>query len=272
MFAFDIDGTLCAPGGYVSERTARALDALGNAPDVVLAIVTGRPPRMFPEELRRLPVGLTVFLHGALTSYSQHGLKEAVEPLDRVAVERLVERLSSYDDGVAFALEGTAGVSRSRGFLVHPLDPLTLGAQADFDSTAVGEVLKAIVQRRDALVPWSDLIDVTAAELNVIGSVADQIIEVVGRGVDKASALARAAGVGYGAGPEHVVFVGDGPSDVAALRWARLGLAPADAHPTAIEVADVVIGASSGEGVTVFVEEWLAGGPRLSGRDGKRWE
>lgn len=257
IFAFDIDGTLCATGRPVSNRTLQALDTLSRSSDVILATVTGRPPRLFPPELREVSVSLKVFFHGALACYGPRATPAIVRPIDPGPLDDLVERLSAQTGGIAFALEGTKGIARSPGFLSHPLDRQDIPG-VETDRSAVGEVLKVIVQHWEAAAPWVGLIEELESRFNVVGAASDPIVEVVGRGVDKASTLAAAVSDAYGAAAENVVFVGDGLSDVTALQWAGRGLAPTDAHPAAIEVADTVIGASTADGVAAFVEKWLA--------------
>ena len=58
----------------------------------------------------------------------------------------------------------------------------------------------------------------------------------------------------FGVAPEAVCFVGDGFDDSPVLRRVGLGCAVADAHPAALEAADVVLTAHGGARVMEEIE------------------
>lgn len=80
--------------------------------------------------------------------------------------------------------------------------------------------------------------------------------EISAPGVTKASALARLCDR-LGVPPADVVAFGDMPNDIAMLSWAGTSYAMADAHPTAIEVADHVAPPCADEGVAQVVASLL---------------
>jgi 3-deoxy-D-manno-octulosonate 8-phosphate phosphatase (KDO 8-P phosphatase) len=73
------------------------------------------------------------------------------------------------------------------------------------------------------------------------------ITDVWGGCKDKASALREFCTVS-GLKPEEVCFIGDDVNDVAALKLSGLGVAPAGAHPSALDAASFVTSHSGGNG------------------------
>jgi 3-deoxy-D-manno-octulosonate 8-phosphate phosphatase (KDO 8-P phosphatase) len=76
---------------------------------------------------------------------------------------------------------------------------------------------------------------------------------------DKAAALAAFARR-HGLAPEEICFMGDDVNDLAAMEWAGLAAAPADARPAVLRKADIVTAAKGGNGaVRELVDLILAG-------------
>ncbi len=63
---------------------------------------------------------------------------------------------------------------------------------------------------------------------------------------DKVGSLAEICDA-FGVAPEGVCHIGDGPDDAAVFEAVGFGVAVADAHPTALAAAQVVLGAAGGE-------------------------
>ena len=82
------------------------------------------------------------------------------------------------------------------------------------------------------------------------------LLELSSAGVTKATGLADAAGR-FGVAARDVVAFGDMPNDVPMLDWAGHGVAMANAHPDAIEVADEVTARNSEDGVALVLERWF---------------
>jgi len=84
-----------------------------------------------------------------------------------------------------------------------------------------------------------------------------QMLEVSGPDVTKASALARLATT-LGTGPEGTVAFGDMPNDLPMLAWAGHAVAVANAHAEVRAMADEVTASNDDDGVAVVVERLLA--------------
>ena len=75
-------------------------------------------------------------------------------------------------------------------------------------------------------------------------------------GVNKATGLADVA-ERHGVLAGDVVAFGDMPNDVPMLSWAGHGVAMANAHASARDVADEVTGPNSDDGVAMVLERWF---------------
>jgi hydroxymethylpyrimidine pyrophosphatase-like HAD family hydrolase len=82
----------------------------------------------------------------------------------------------------------------------------------------------------------------------------DEFVEISASGVTKAGMLQALAERSHRTARDVLAF-GDMPNDIAMLRWAEIGAAVANAHPSVLEVADVVVGANSDDGVARFLDE-----------------
>jgi len=97
----------------------------------------------------------------------------------------------------------------------------------------------------------SPLVDRFAAKMN--------LADVTKGSKDKAGALAAFARR-HGLSPEEICFMGDDVNDLAAMEFAGLSAAPADARPAALRKADLVTAAPGGNGaVRELVDLILAG-------------
>ena len=59
----------------------------------------------------------------------------------------------------------------------------------------------------------------------------------------------------YGLAPEEVLYMGDDIPDAAAMRFAGVGVAPADAAPEALEAADIISPVPGGRGFVRWTVE-----------------
>lgn len=57
--------------------------------------------------------------------------------------------------------------------------------------------------------------------------------------------------------PEEVLFIGNDVNDVECLKCAGFGVVPSDAHPSALNVADMVLKLAGGKGVVRELCDWL---------------
>jgi hydroxymethylpyrimidine pyrophosphatase-like HAD family hydrolase len=81
----------------------------------------------------------------------------------------------------------------------------------------------------------------------------DAFVEVMAAGVAKEAALASLAAE-RGIAPGEVVAFGDQLTDAGMLAWAGLGVAVANAHPSALQAADEVTASNDEDGVALVLE------------------
>lgn len=84
----------------------------------------------------------------------------------------------------------------------------------------------------------------------------DYLVEIMDKGVSKASALALIC-ENLGVQPEEVVCCGDNSNDAAMIQWAGLGAAVGNASPAVKELADYVARQTYGDAVAEVIEKFF---------------
>jgi hypothetical protein len=82
-------------------------------------------------------------------------------------------------------------------------------------------------------------------------------LEITTVGVDKRTAVQRVAR-DLGLAPAQVMAMGDGPNDVGMLTWAGVAVAPSNARPDVLAVADTVVGSNDEEAVAQALRLYVA--------------
>jgi hydroxymethylpyrimidine pyrophosphatase-like HAD family hydrolase len=261
LVATDLDGTLLAPDGWLTERTVAAVRAATRAGITVVA-ATGRS--YFTAIQRLAPatdVRWLVCSNGALIYDRDIGALTAHHPIDDLALVPLVSRLGVALPGCFFGWEVAAGFGWERAFLERRPAvgrvATTVHEGIGADGRWPSEVTKLFVGHpaleRDALLE-------AALPLMDDGLVATcsgaSFIEVTGAGVDKAFGVARLCrDLGVDAG--EVLAIGDHLNDVAMLRWAGRSVAMGGAHPAALAEADETAPSHAEDGVAQVLESLL---------------
>jgi hypothetical protein len=239
LVATDLDGTIVARDGTVSDRTVAALrgvEALG----VPVVFVTGRPVRwMAPLAERTGHTGLAICANGAVV-YDLHD--ERIVAHDPMAIEvglEVARRLRAAVPDVAFAVETLEGFAHEATYVAR-FDAGQQLAVAPLDELYTSPAIK-LLARHETMAPD----DLLAAARDVVGDLAevthsstDALLEISAAGVSKATALARFA-ADRGIDAADVVAFGDMPNDVAMLSWAGRGYAVEGAHPEALAAVGV---------------------------------
>jgi hypothetical protein len=254
LVATDIDGTLAHRDGTVSERSCAALRAARTA-GLVVALVTGRPPRGVRELTDRGVADLAICANGALV-YDPASLRLTLErPLPGAVTRRLVADLRQAAPGVVFACEAGLQFCREPHYATgHPLD----------DENAVIEDAAGFAERPVAKLiarhPGMDqkllisLTEMVAGGDAVVTRSGPEFAEVSAAGVTKASTLAIVC-TERGIAAAEVVAIGDMVNDVSLLEWAGHGVAVTGAHPQLLAVADEVTASAEDDGVAVYLEK-----------------
>lgn len=251
LVASDLDGTLLAPGGTLSDRTRRVLDQMRDR-GIDLVAVTGRPPRWVRE--LGLGSGLCICSNGALVVDLDTGAVVTAHTLEPTVAAEIVTRLRTlhptglmaveYGDGIGVEQAWREQVPRSDAETVGPAEELVVRPAAKILLRVPGTSGDAYIDAATDAV--GDLGVVTAS-----GTL--QLVEVSAPGVDKASTLATLCAE-RGIPASRVVAFGDARNDLPLLAWAGTGVAMADAHPTVVAVADDVTGTCDTDGVAAWLE------------------
>jgi hypothetical protein len=261
MVATDLDGTLIRTDGTVSRRTCEALAAAEGA-GIVVALVTGRPPRwMAPVARATGHTGVAICANGALL-YDLHSETVVGSTLlDAEGALATVAALRAAVPGLSFAAEFVPGFGHEPTYR-HGWE---LG-EVEVRVGSVEEILDRPVVKLLARHPTMDRDELLARATELVGagatvtssSTTEALLEIAAAGVTKASALAGLAG-SAGITAEQVVAFGDMPNDLPMLAWAGRAVAVANAHPEVLALADEVTASNDDDGVARVLERLVAG-------------
>ena len=266
LVATDLDGTLLHPDGSISPRTKAAL-AAADAAGLLIAFVTGRPPRWLDDVVEASGHrGVAVGSNGAvLYDLETEQIISARRSTRRRCCEITTEFRAAFP-AVQFAVEYL------NGFAMEPDTSITgrsircrparqspaPGAGRSAREIADRPMLKLLVKDTDADVDefLSRAEEVLGDRGTVTHSSSVGLLEVGARGVTKAIGLAELAD-SHGITAAEVVAIGDMPNDIPMLEWAGTSYAVANAHPAAKAAAGAVVGRNEDDAVAIVIEELL---------------
>ncbi|MGD9485517.1 HAD-IIB family hydrolase [Streptomyces sp. TRM70308] len=264
LIATDLDGTLLHDDKSVSERTVAALAAAEEA-GVEVFFVTGRPARWMDVVSDHVHGhGLAICANGAaVVDLHRGGHLVEVRELTREAAVAVVTALREVAPGVTFAVERTSGITYEPAYPPFSDDPgvavAPVGKLLGADAAHAGQpVLKLLAHHAD-LDPdaFLQLARRAAGDFGQFTrSSPSALLEVSGRGVSKASTLARCCAE-RGIAPEEVVAFGDMPNDLEMLTWAGTSYAMANAHPAVTAATTYATLSNQADGVATVIEGLL---------------
>lgn len=268
MIATDLDGTLLRADNTVSDRTRAALRA-ADAAGLLVAFVTGRPPRWLDEVVETTGhLGVAVGANGAvLYDLATETLLKA-HYLQSTELTAITADLRAALPDVQFAGEYGDGFAAEPGYVHHwminprvdrqgrPIPPPTV---TDLATIIARPMVKLLAKDRAADV--DDFLvhaeSIVGARASVTHSSSVGLLEISAPGVTKATGLAELAET-HGISAAEVLAVGDMPNDVPMLLWAGTSYAVANAHPAAIAAAGEVVGSNEDDAVATLIEALLA--------------
>ena len=256
LVATDLDGTLLASDGTVSERTGAAwarLPELG----IESVLVTARPPRWIdPLSAIVGKHGMAICTNGAFVyDVANHRVVEQ-HGMPREVVLRLAIRLRERFPDVGLATECADGMYR------EPVYPDPHQEQLDMPFQPIEElpehvvVGKLLAARPGPIDPEfvTTVTEVVGADGEVAFSGVGALAEISAAGVTKGAALQRwAAELGIDAA--DVWAFGDMPNDLPMLRWAGRSYAVANAHPDVAAAATHRTASNDDDGVAQVLEQ-----------------
>lgn len=254
LVATDLDGTIVAADGAVSDRTVAALRAVEGL-GVPVVFVTGRPARWMADVAQQTGhTGLAICANGAVL-YDLHA--ERIVGHDPIPVEvglEVARRLREAMPEIAFAVETLDGFGHEPHY-VSRWDAGEARAVAPIESLYTAPALK-LLARHEAMGPD----DLLAAAQVVLGDLVElthssttALLEISAAGVSKATALARFAAERE-IDARDVVAFGDMPNDLPMLAWAGRAYAVAGGHPDVLAAVERVVAPPEDDGVARELE------------------
>jgi Cof subfamily protein (haloacid dehalogenase superfamily) len=265
LIATDLDGTLLRDDKTVSARTIAAL-AAAEAAGIEVFFVTGRPARwmsVVAEHTARH--GVAIVANGAAVYDLHRDRLLAAYPLDARDALQVLEALRTAVPGTTFAIERTGGFAYDpayvpydpdAGAVVAPVEELLLGLHGGHQP-----LLKLLAKHPDIDpdVFLETARAVAGKHAEITRSSPSALLEISGRGVSKATTLARCCAE-RGITAEEVVAFGDMPNDLEMLAWAGTSYAVANAHPDVLAATTHRTAANQEDGVAAAIEHILANG------------
>jgi Cof subfamily protein (haloacid dehalogenase superfamily) len=260
LIGTDLDGTIVAHYGFISERTKIALTAAHES-GIHIYFVTGRPSRWMVEIKENFNFGIGICGNGAML-YDFINQKVLEEWLFSVKDQlETVKRLREVIPPVTFALEIDGDFHREKQY--------TPRWDVGFDYEGVDKIEEAITKPALKLLARCINSEYTSDEMLTLASKAldgiatvthsnstDSLLEISANGVSKGATLAKIA-ARHGLTGEDCVTFGDNPNDFSMLSWASRSWAMADGHPDLLKYAKFQTDAHQEDGVAKVIERLL---------------
>ena len=260
LIGTDLDGTIVAHYGFISERTKIAFTAAHEA-GIHIYFVTGRPIRWMVEIKENFNFGIGICGNGAML-YDFINQKVLEEWLFSVKDQlETVKRLREVIPPVTFALEIDGDFHREKQY--------TPRWDVGFDYEGVDKIEEAITKPALKLLARCINGEYTSDEMLTLASKAldgiatvthsnstDSLLEISADGVSKGATLAKIA-ARHGLTAEDCVTFGDNPNDFSMLSWASRSWAMADGHPDLMKYAKFQTDAHQEDGVAKVIERLL---------------
>lgn len=260
LIGTDLDGTIVAHYGFISERTKIAFTAAHEA-GIHIYFVTGRPIRWMVEIKENFNFGIGICGNGAML-YDFINQKVLEEWLFSVKDQlETVKRLREVIPPVTFALEIDGDFHREKQY--------TPRWDIGFDYEGVDKIEEAITKPALKLLARCINSEYTSDEMLILASKAldgiatvthsnstDSLLEISADGVSKGATLSKIA-ARHGLTGEDCVTFGDNPNDFSMLSWASRSWAMADGHPDLMKYAKFQTDAHQEDGVAKVIERLL---------------
>ena len=260
LIGTDLDGTIVAHYGFISERTKIAFSAAHEA-GIHIYFVTGRPIRWMSEIKENFNFGTGICANGAmLYDFINQKILEQWLFLPESQLET-VKRLREVIPLVNFAVEIDEQFHREKDYLAR--------WDVGIDNVGVNKIeevinkpaLKMLARCGDASMSSDEMMSVATKALVGIATVThsnstDSLLEISANGVSKGATLSKIA-ARHGLTGEDCVTFGDNPNDFSMLSWASRSWAMEDGHPYLMKYEKFQTDAHQEDGVAKVIERLL---------------
>ncbi len=260
LIATDLDGTIVAHYGFISDRTKIAF-AAAHAAGIHIYFITGRPIRWMKEIKENFNFGLGVCGNGALL-YDFINEKVLEEWSFSVEAQlETVKRLRQVIPPVSFATEIGEHFLREKKYVPRwDIGEDNLGVD-QIEEVITAPALKMLARCSDGEFSSDEMLELASKALEGIATVThsnstDSLLEISALGVSKGATLSRVAGR-LGLTADDCVTFGDNPNDFSMLSWASRSWAMADGHPDLMKYAKFQTDPHQEDGVAKVIEQLL---------------
>jgi len=260
LIGTDLDGTIIAHYGFISERTKIAFSAAHKA-GIHIYFVTGRPIRWMSELKDNFNFGTGICGNGAMLYdfINQKVLEQWLFPVENQL--ETIKRLRKVIPSVTFALDVEEHFIREKYYKPK--------WDVDKDYTSVDRIeqvitkpaLKMLVRCVNSGFTSDQMLKLASKVLTGIATVThsnstDSLLEISADGVSKGATLSKIA-ARHGLTGEDSVTFGDNPNDFSMLSWASRSWAMEDGHPDLMKYAKFQTDAHQEDGVAKVIEQLL---------------
>ena len=260
LIATDLDGTIVAHYGFISDRTKIAF-AAAYATGIHIYFITGRPIRWMKEIKENFNFGLGVCGNGALL-YDFINEKVLEEWSFSVEAQlETVKRLRQVIPPVSFATEIGEDFLREKKYVPRwDIGEDNVGVDL-IEEVITAPALKMLARCSDGEFSSDEMLALASKALEGIATVThsnstDSLLEISAVGVSKGATLSRVAGR-LGLTADDCVTFGDNPNDFSMLSWASRSWAMADGHPDLMKYAKFQTDPHQEDGVAKVIEQLL---------------
>ena len=260
LIGTDLDGTIVAHYGFISERTKIAF-AAAHAAGIEIYFVTGRPIRWMKEIAENFNFGLGICGNGAML-YDFKEEKILEEWLFSVEAQlETVKRLRELIPHVTFAVEVDQQFHREKKYVPRwDIGADNVGAE-QIEELIKRPALKMLARCAHGEFTSDQMLALASKALVGIATVThsnstDSLLEISADGVSKGATLAKMA-ARHGLTADDCVTFGDNPNDFSMLSWAGRSWAMADGHPDLMKHAKFQTDAHQEDGVAKVIERLL---------------
>ena len=260
LIGTDLDGTIVANYGFISERTKIAFTA-ANAAGIHIYFVTGRPIRWMAEIKENFNFGLGICGNGAML-YDFLNEKILEQWLFSIEAQlETVKRLRAVIPPVTFAVEVNQQFHREKKYVPRwDIGADNVGVD-EIEEVITAPALKILARCQNGEFSSDEMLVLANKELNGIATVThsnstDSLLEISADGVSKGATLAKVASR-HGLTADDCVTFGDNPNDFSMLTWASRSWAMADGHPDLMKYAKFQTDPHQEDGVAKVVERLL---------------
>ena len=260
LIGTDLDGTIVAHYGFISERTKIALSQAHQA-GIHIYFVTGRPIRWMAEIKDNFDFGTGICVNGALL-YDFINEKVIEEWLFSVENQiKTVKRLRDVIPSIHFAVEIGENFHREKKYIPKWDVGMDDSGVDKIEDTMVAPALKLLARCNEGQYTSDQMLELATKALSGIATATHSnfhgsSIEISALGVSKGSTLEKIA-VRHGLTAQDCVTFGDNPNDFSMLSWASRSWGMADGHPELMKYAKFQTDAHQEDGVAKVIERLI---------------